>query len=93
MIWQAVTGTWYQPYEMDGTTIYDKSNEVATINSLRSQPQGRPSFNNQTIKMGLNSPVTLTDGTKGTLGNYSITNASLVLMLPKTMTSPLLFFT
>lgn len=75
MIWQAVTGTWYQPYEMDGTTIYDVSNEVATINSLRSQPQGRPSFNNQTIKMGLNSPVTLTD-TKGTLGNYSITNAN-----------------
>ena len=75
MIWQAVTGTWYQPYEMDGTTIYDVSNEVATINSLRSQPQGRPSFNNQTVKMGLNSPVTLTD-TKGTLGNYSITNAN-----------------
>ena len=75
MIWQVVSGTWYQPYEMDGTTIYDVSNEVATINSLRSQPQGRPSFNNQTVKMGLNSPVTLTD-TKGTLGNYSITNAN-----------------
>ena len=75
MIWQAVTGTWYQPYEMDGTTIYDISGEMAEINRLRSQPQGRPSFNNQTVKMGLNSPVTLTD-TKGTLGNYSITNAN-----------------
>ena len=75
MIWQAVTGTWYQPYEMDGTTIYDISSEMAEINRLRSQPQGRPSFNNQTVKMGLNSPVTLTD-TKGTLGNYSITNAN-----------------
>ena len=75
MIWQAVTGRWYQPYEMDGTTIYDISGEMAEINRLRSQPQGRPSFNNQTVKMGLNSPVTLTD-TKGTLGNYSITNAN-----------------
>lgn len=75
MIWQAVTGTWYQPYEMDGTTIYDISSEMAEINRLRNQPQGRPSFNNQTVKMGLNSPVTLTD-TKGTLGNYSITNAN-----------------
>ena len=75
MIWQAVTGTWYQPYELDGTTIYDISGEMAEINRLRSQPQGRPSFNNQTVKMGLNSPVTLTD-TKGTLGNYSITNAN-----------------
>lgn len=75
MIWQAVTGTWYQPYEMDGTTIYDISGEMAEINRLRSQPQGRPSFNNQTVKMGINSPVTLTD-TKGTLGNYSITNTN-----------------
>ena len=75
MIWQAVTGTWYQPYEMDGTTIHDISGEMAEINRLRSQPQGRPSFNNQTVKMGINSPVTLTD-TKGTLGNYSITNTN-----------------
>lgn len=75
MIWQAVTGTWYQPYYTDGTTVYDISNEVAVINNLRTQPQGRPSFNNQTIKMGLNTPVTLTD-TKGTLSNYSITNSN-----------------
>ena len=75
MIWQVVSGTWYQPYELDGTTIYDISGEMAEINRLRSQPQGRPSFNNQTVKMGLNTPVTLTD-TKGTLGNYSITNAN-----------------
>lgn len=75
MIWQVVSGTWYQPYELDGTTIYDISGEMAEINRLRSQPQRRPSFNNQTVKMGLNSPVTLTD-TKGTLGNYSITNAN-----------------
>ena len=75
MIWQAVTGTWYQPYYTDGTTVYDISNEVAIINNLRAQPQGRPSFNNQTIKMGLNTPVTLTD-TKGTLANYSITNSN-----------------
>ena len=71
MIWQVVTGNWYQPYYMDGTTTYDISNEVNEINSLRSTPQGRPSFNNQTIKMGLNTPVTLTD-TKGTLSNYSV---------------------
>ena len=75
MIWQAVTGTWYQPYYTDGTTVYDISNEVAVINNLRTQPQGRPSFNNQTIKMGLNTPVTLTD-TKGTLANYSITSSN-----------------
>ena len=75
MIWQTVTGTWYQPYYTDGTTVYDISNEVAVINNLRTQPQGRPSFNNQTIKMGLNTPVTLTD-TKGTLANYSITNSN-----------------
>ena len=75
MIWQAVTGTWYQPYYTDGITVYDISNEVAVINNLRTQPQGRPSFNNQTIKMGLNTPVTLTD-TKGTLSNYSITNSN-----------------
>ena len=75
MIWQAVTGTWYQPYYTDGTTVYDISNEIAVINNLRAQPQGRPSFNNQTIKMGLNTPVTLTD-TKGTLANYSITNSN-----------------
>ena len=75
MIWQAVTGTWYQPYYTDGTTVYDISNEVVIINNLRAQPQGRPSFNNQTIKMGLNTPVTLTD-TKGTLANYSITNSN-----------------
>ncbi len=75
MIWQAVTGTWYQPYYTDGTTVYDISNEVAAINNLRTQPQGRPSFNNQTIKMGLNTPVTLTD-TKGTLSNYSITSSN-----------------
>ena len=75
MIWQAVTGTWYQPYYTDGTTVYDISNEVAVINNLRAQPQGRPSFNNQTIKMGLNAPVTLTD-TKGTLANYSITSSN-----------------
>jgi hypothetical protein len=75
MIWQVVTGNWYQPYYMDGTTTYDISNEVNEINSLRSTPQGRPSFNNQTIKMGLNTPVTLTD-TKGTLSNYSITSGN-----------------
>ena len=75
MIWQAVTGTWYQPYYTDGTTVYDISNEVAVINNLRTQPQGRPSFNNQMIKMGLNTPVTLTD-TKGTLANYSITSSN-----------------
>ena len=75
MIWQVVTGTWYQPYYMDGTTNYDISNEVNEINHLRSTPQGRPSFNNQTIKMGLNTPVTLTDS-KGTLSNYSITNGN-----------------
>ena len=75
MIWQVVTGTWYQPYYMDGTTNYDISNEVNEINHLRSTPQGRPSFNNQTIKMGLNTPVTLTDS-KGTLSNYSITSGN-----------------
>lgn len=74
LIWQVVSG-WYDPYLPDGVTPLDVSGEINTINVLRSQPQGRPSFNNQTIKMGLNTPVTLTD-TKGTLGNYSITNAN-----------------
>ena len=75
MIWQVVTGNWYQPYYMDGSTTYDISNEVNEINNLRSTPQGRPSFNNQTIKMGLNTPVTLTD-TKGTLSNYSVNSGN-----------------
>ena len=34
MIWQVVTGTWYQPYYMDGTTNYNISNEVNEINRL-----------------------------------------------------------
>ena len=75
MIWQVVTGNWYQPYYMDGSTTYDISNEVNEINNLRSTSQGRPSFNNQTIKMGLNTPVTLTD-TKGTLSNYSVNSGN-----------------
>ena len=75
MIWQVVTGNWYQPYYMDGSTTYDISNEVNEINNLRSTPQGRPSFNNQTIKMGLNTPVTLTDS-KGTLSNYSVNSGN-----------------
>ena len=34
MIWQVVTGNWYQPYYMDGTTTYDISNEMNEINNL-----------------------------------------------------------
>ena len=71
LIWEVVTGKYYTPYLMDGVNEYDISNEVSTINSLRSSPNGQPSFNNQTIKMGLNTPVTLNDS-KGVLGNYSI---------------------
>lgn len=44
MIWQVVTGTWYQPYYMDGTTNYDISNEVNEINRLRSTPQASNVF-------------------------------------------------
>ena len=75
MIWQAVTGTWYTPYTTDGTKQIDVSAQVNEINRLRSQPQGRPSFHNQTINLGLNTPVTITD-TKGTLSNYSITSGN-----------------
>ena len=70
LMWEVVD-RWYEPFEADGVTPLDVSSEVNEINWLRSQPQGRPSFNNQTVKMGLNTPVTLTDS-KGTLGNYSI---------------------
>jgi len=70
MIWEVVD-QWYDPYYPDGTTYYDVSAEINEINSLRSNPQGRPSFNNTTIKTGLNMPKTITD-TKGVLGNYNI---------------------
>ncbi len=71
LIWEVVTGNYYTPYLMDGTTKYDIDNEVNTIRSLRSSPNGQPSFNNNTIKMGINIPVTINDS-KGTLGNYAI---------------------
>ncbi len=71
LIWEVVTGKYYTPYLMDGINEYNITSEVSTINSLRSSPNGQPSFNNQTIKMGLNTPVTLNDS-KGVLGNYSI---------------------
>lgn len=70
MIWEVVD-QWYDPYYTDGTTPYDISAEVNEIKSLRSNPQGRPSFNNTTIKTGLNMPKTITD-TKGVLSNYNI---------------------
>lgn len=70
LIWEVVD-QWYDVYEMDRTTPIDISDELNTINSLRSQPKGRPSFNNTTIKTGLNIPMTLTDS-KGTLSQYNI---------------------
>lgn len=70
LIWEVVD-QWYQPYTPDGSTPVDLSAEINEINRLRSQPQGRPSFHNTTVKMGLNTPVTLTDS-KGVLGDYSI---------------------
>ena len=73
MIWQVVTGKWFTPYTPDGSSKLDVSAQVDEINRLRSQPQGRPSFHNQTVNLGLNTPVTITD-TKGTLSNYSITS-------------------
>jgi hypothetical protein len=48
MIWEVVD-QWYDPYYPDGTTYYDVSAEINEINSLRSNPQGRPSFNNTRI--------------------------------------------
>ena len=71
LIWQIVTGTWYEPYEMDRTTPYDISAELAEIERLKNSPQGRPSFAGTTVKTGLNMPVTLTD-TKGVLGNFNM---------------------
>ena len=71
LIWQIVTGKWYAPYEMDETTPYDISAELAEIERLKNSPQGRPSFAGSTVKTGLNMPVTLTD-TKGVLGNFSM---------------------
>ncbi len=75
LIWEVVTGNFYTPYLMDGSTLYDISNEVNTIRSLRSNPSGQPSFNNKTIKMGINTPVTINDS-KGTLSNYSINSVN-----------------
>ena len=72
MIWEVVD-RWYDPYYTDGTTYYDVSAEINEINSLRSNPQGRPSFNNTTVKAAINVPVTLTDS-KGVLPNYNIHN-------------------
>ena len=74
MIWE-VLDQWYTPYQLDGSTPIDVSSEVNEIKRLRSEPQGRPSFNNQTVKTGLNMPVTLTD-TKGTLSNYNVRSGS-----------------
>lgn len=74
MIWEVVS-KWYDPYTPDGSSMMDVSAEVNEINRLRSQPQGRPSFHNSTIKMGLNTPVTVTD-TKGVLGNFNITSSN-----------------
>lgn len=74
LIWEVVD-RWYDPYYPDGVTPIDLSPEINEINYLRSQPQGRPSFNNQTVKMGINTPVTLTD-TKGTLGNYNVNSGN-----------------
>lgn len=73
LIWQEVT-RWYDPYTPDGSQYLDVSAELNEINYLRSQPKGRPSFHNQTIKMGLNTPVTVTD-TKGVLGNFNVTSS------------------
>ena len=67
MIWQVVD-RWYQPYSISTGNPIDVSAQIAEINRLRSQPQGRPSFHNDTINMGLNTPITLTD-TRGTLQN------------------------
>ena len=74
LIWEVVDKM-YSPKTPDGNTPLDLSAEINEINRLRSQPQGRPSFANSTIKTGLNTPVTLTD-TKGTLGNYTITSGN-----------------
>ena len=71
LIWQIVTGTWYEPYEMDRTTPYDISGELAEIERLKNSPQGRPSFAGETVKTGLNMPVTLTDS-KGVLNNFNM---------------------
>lgn len=70
LIWEVVD-KFYSPKTPDGSAPLDISAELNEINRLRSQPQGRPSFANTTIKTGLNTPVTLTD-TKGTLSNYTI---------------------
>lgn len=74
MIW-SIVDKWYDPVTWDTNANYDISNEVATINSLRSKPQGRPSFANQTIKTGLNTPTTITDA-KGVLSDYKITSGN-----------------
>ena len=74
MIWEIVK-KWYDPYTLDGSSYYDVSAQIDEINALRSQPQGKPSFHNQTIKMGLNTPVTVTD-TKGVLGNFNVTGGN-----------------
>lgn len=74
MIW-SIVDKWYDPVTWDTNANYDISNEVATINSLRSKPQGRPSFANQTIKTGLNTPTTIT-GAKGVLSDYKITSGN-----------------
>lgn len=74
MIWEVVA-KWYDAYTPDGSTPIDVSSEINEIKRLRSQPQGRPSFHNTTIKTGLNTPVTVTD-TKGVLGNFNITSSN-----------------
>ena len=73
LIWEVVA-KWYDPYTPDGSSYLDVSPELDEINRLRSQPQGRPSFHNSTIKMGLNTPVTVTDS-KGVLGNFNISSS------------------
>ena len=74
LIWQVVD-KWYDPYTVDRSSYFDVSAEINEINRLRSQPQGRPSFHNQTIKMGLNTPVTITDS-KGVLSNFAVNSTN-----------------
>lgn len=70
LIWQTVKKE-YEAYTPDRSSRLDVSAEINEINRLRSQPQRMPSFHNSTIKMGLNTPVTVTD-TKGVLENFNV---------------------
>ena len=72
LIW-TVVDRWYDPYTTDGGSYYDVGPEIDEINRLIATAGSTPSFNGQTVELGLGLPVSITDN-NNSLNNYSISN-------------------